>query len=123
MSTTRVLSVGQCAFDGGNIARLLRDRCAVEAVAVESAAEAATALKGGPFAFVLVNRVFDADGGSGLDLVRAIKADPATAAVPVLLVSNFPEAQAEAVAAGALPGFGKAALGDPATVERLKGLL
>ncbi len=122
MSTPRVLSVGQCAFDGGNIARLLRETCAVEPVAVATAAEASAALKAGGFAFVLVNRVFDTDGGSGLDLIRDIKADPATASVPVMLVSNFPEAQAEAQAAGALPGFGKASLGDPATAARLKAL-
>ena len=35
-------------------------------------------------------------------------------------ISNYPEAQAEAVAAGALPGFGKAELHDPRTAELLR---
>jgi hypothetical protein len=41
----------------------------------------------------------------------------------VLLISNFPEAQAAAVEAGALPGFGKAEMNSPAAQERLLGAL
>jgi hypothetical protein len=40
-----------------------------------------------------------------------------------MLVSNFPEAQAQAEALGALPGFGKAALGDPALADRFAMIL
>jgi len=40
--------------------------------------------------------------------------------VPVMLVSNFADAQAQAVESGALPGFGKAALNAPETLARLK---
>ena len=47
-------------------------------------------LRAGEFDLVLVNRVLDADGSSGLDLIRAIKADPDLANVPVMLVSNSP---------------------------------
>jgi hypothetical protein len=38
-----------------------------------------------------------------------------------MLVSNHEDAQREAVQAGALPGFGKASLGQPAMIARLKG--
>jgi two-component system chemotaxis response regulator CheY len=123
MHPPRVLSVGQCAFDHGNISALLREKCGAEAVAVATARDAATALARGGYALVLVNRVFDADGASGLDFIRGLKANPQTAAVPVMLVSNYPESQAEAVAAGALPGFGKSALGSQETAEALKRLL
>jgi hypothetical protein len=37
-----------------------------------------------------------------------------------MLVSNFPEAQAAALAAGALPGFGKKALGSATTPPLLR---
>ena len=43
--------------------------------------------------------------------------------VPVMLVSNYEDAQREAVAKGALPGFGKAALGQPHTLARLRAVL
>jgi CheY-like chemotaxis protein len=62
---------------------------------------------------VLVNRVLDADGSSGLELIRALKAEEQLRDVPVLLVSNYEDAQAQAVQAGAVPGFGKAELGQP----------
>ncbi|NNF41513.1 MAG: hypothetical protein HKN62_00415 [Phycisphaerales bacterium] len=55
---------------------------------------------------LLVNRVLDGRFGtdSGIELIRElVAASPATA----ILISNFEEAQAEAVAAGAFEGFGK----------------
>ena len=41
----------------------------------------------------------------------------------MMLVSNYEDAQNEAVAAGALPGFGKASLGQPHMLARLRPLL
>jgi CheY-like chemotaxis protein len=89
-------------------------------LAADTADETMSMLHNGPFDLVLVNRVFDADGGSGFDLVKAIKADPATSKLPVMLVSNHADAQQRAVSAGAEPGFGKAQLGDPAVAEALR---
>ncbi len=40
-----------------------------------------------------------------------------------VFVSNFPEAQQEAVEAGAEPGFGKAQFEDPEVVRRLASIL
>jgi two-component system chemotaxis response regulator CheY len=107
----RVLSVGQCGYDHGSIARGLRDGFGAETVAAGSRAEAIEALKGGGYDLVLVNRVFDRDGTRGVDLVRALKADPALSSVPVMLVSNHASAQGEAVRLGAVEGFGKADVG------------
>ncbi len=39
----------------------------------------------------------------------------------MMLVSNYPEAQAAAIAAGALPGFGKREIGTPRVKEILRG--
>ncbi len=85
--------------------------------------DALEALRSEPFDLVLVNRIIDGDGSSGLDLIRAIKADPELAEVPVMLVSNYGDAQADAVAIGALRGFGKVELRDPATRDRLAEVL
>lgn len=113
MGTRRALSVGQCDFDHGNITRELRERYGCEVVRAHTASDALKALQSGAFDLVMVNRVFDSDGGSGLALVEQVRG------VPVMLVSNFEEAQAQAVAAGAVPGFGKAALSAPETHEKL----
>ena len=110
MNAPRVLSVGQCRPDHSRIGRFLRDTFGAEAEGVDTADEALEALKAGAFGLVLVNRLLDLDHSDGLDVIRAIKADPALASVPTMLVSNYPEAQAEAGRLGALPGFGKADL-------------
>jgi len=65
----------------------------------------------------------DFDHSDGLEIVRRLKADPQWAAVPVMLVSNYPEYQQQAIAAGAEPGFGKAELTSPATLEKLAKFL
>jgi CheY-like chemotaxis protein len=121
MATKRVLSVGQCAMDHGNISRMLTGHFQAEVVPADTAEEALDLVRGGGFDLVLVNRVFDSNGGSGLDLIRRLKAGGQ--APPVMLVSNYEDAQKEAVAAGALPGFGKGALGTPATLGRLRAAL
>jgi two-component system chemotaxis response regulator CheY len=119
MANKRVLSVGQCGADHGSIAWTLQRAFGAEVVPAETAASARALLQCGGFDLVLVNRVFDADGDGGLAFVRDIKADAALAALPVMLVSNYADAQDEAVRAGALPGFGKAALGAPEILERV----
>lgn len=110
MDKPRILSVGQCSFDHRSIARHLGEAYGAEVTAADTKGQALTSLRAGEFDLVLVNRVLDGDGSSGLDLIRAIKADPGVAGMPVMLVSNYEDAQAEAQDAGALPGFGKADL-------------
>ena len=58
-----------------------------------------------------------------VDLIRRVKADAALRDVPVMLVSNYADAQAAAVQAGALPGFGKADLGRAEMFERVRPFL
>jgi len=122
MAAKHVLSVGQCGFDGPVIAGLLRDQFGADIVNADSAAEALDRLQRGHFDLALVNRQFDR-GGSGLDLIARLKSDPALGHVPVMLVSNYPDAQQRAVELGALPGFGKDALDEPETTARLEAAL
>src|SRR5262245_28893685 len=123
MATKRVLSVGQCGADHGSISAAVRKHFDADVVSVDTASDALDLARSEPFDLVLVNRVFDADGGSGIGLIKQLRADDAFRQVPVLLVSNYDNAQREAVAAGAAPGFGKAALGQPSMVSRLKSFL
>ena len=110
MDKPRILSVGQCSFDHASIVRHLGQVYGAEVAGADSKGQALTTLRAGQFDLVLVNRVLDADGTSGLDVIRAIKADPELAGTPVMLVSNYQDAQSEAQSLGALPGFGKADL-------------
>jgi hypothetical protein len=77
------------------------------------------------FDLVLVNRVLDVNGSSGLDLIRTLKTNPRPelAATPVMLISDFPEVQLAACELGAAPGFGKSKLYAPETFQRLRALL
>jgi CheY-like chemotaxis protein len=52
-----------------------------------------------------------------------MKADPELSAVPVMLITNYAEYQQQAVAAGALAGFGKKELYNEETQEKLATLL
>jgi two-component system chemotaxis response regulator CheY len=110
MNRPRVLSVGQCGFDHGKITRHLAETFGADVLGADSFDEAIEALRSGPFDLVLVNRISDLDGARGVDLIRRIKADPALASLPVMLVSDYASAQSEATSLGALPGFGKTAL-------------
>jgi CheY-like chemotaxis protein len=111
MEPKRILSVGQCGADHYSISTFLQSHFdGVEVEPMHTTKQAIAALKARPFNLVLVNRRFDWDGGPGLDLIRAMKADGELASVPVMLVSNHADAQKEAMAAGAIRGFGKANL-------------
>ena len=69
---------------------------------------------------LLVNRVLDGrfDTRSGIELIETLAAadDPPVA----ILISNHADAQTQAVAAGARPGFGKSDLYAGATAEILR---
>ena len=119
----RVLDVGQCGYDHGSITRYLQTKYSAEVMAADSEGEALVSLRTGSFDLVLVNRLFDGDGTLGLDLIRSIKGDPELAKLPVMLVSNYAEAQAEAKELGALPGFGKGDLGLGRSVAALEDVL
>ena len=119
----RVLSVGQCGPDHSSISRFLSERFDVEIDTADLAAEALDKLRESHFDLVLINRKLDGDGSDGLEILTQIKADPDLKDVPVMLVSNFSEAQQSAVAAGAEYGFGKAELSAPEAAARVARIL
>lgn len=119
----RVLDVGQCGPDHYAIRRLLESRFGAEVVQAHGPDDALAHLSREQFDLVLVNRKLDADDSDGLPIVQAIKADPAIARVPVMLVSNHEDAQAAAIAAGAVEGFGKAQLGRAEAEKKLRAVL
>ncbi len=72
---------------------------------------------------VTINRKLDHDYSDGLEVAKAIKADPEISSVAVMLVTNFDEHQEAAVAVGCVRGFGKLSLNTPATHEALEVFL
>ena len=111
----KILDVGQCGFDGPRLARLWREVLSAEVDSVDTGDDALARLSSRAYNLVLVNRVLAADGSSGLDVIeRLLTTGQKT---PVMLVSDLPDAQDLAVALGAVRGFGKAHLGDQATLQ------
>lgn len=119
----RVLDVGQCVPDHATIRSYLTRNFDCEVVQTHGADDTLAQLRGGQFDLVLVNRKLDADYSDGIEIIRQIKADDAIASVPVMVVTNYPEHQDAAVAAGAARGFGKLEYDKPETRERLATFL
>jgi two-component system chemotaxis response regulator CheY len=94
-----------------------------EVVQTHGADDTLQQLKGARYDLVLINRKLDADYSDGVEIIRQIKADPSIAGVPVMLVTNFPEHQEAAIAAGAIRGFGKKEYDKPETREKLAAVL
>jgi hypothetical protein len=125
----RVILVGHCGSDGRALERMVLATLPGVRVSFADDEEALNDLVDDA-SLLLVNRVLDGDfkDNAGVALIARLRerhlpgagAGAGAGAGPrMMLISNYPDAQTAAVAAGALPGFGKsemAALG----VERLR---
>lgn len=114
----RVLDVGNCAADHAAIRSWVERTFDATVSRAHGLQDVLAALRAEHFDLVLVNRLLD-QGGEGIQVISRIKADPALAAVPVMLISNYAECQQAAVEAGAEYGFGKAELQSAQTREKL----
>ena len=72
---------------------------------------------------ILFNRILDYgfDETEGVNVIRKLAGGRTKARM--MMVSNFPETQAAALQAGALPGFGKRELGTPKVARLLQDAL
>jgi ActR/RegA family two-component response regulator len=111
----RILDIGQCGFDGPRMAALWHKAIGATVDRCDSGADALKWAAKNHYDIILVNRILAADDSSGLDVIAALI--DAGISTPVMLVSDLPDAQDAAVKLGAVRGFGKAALGDPATID------
>lgn len=114
---TKILSVGNCAADNYSLSRMLSDSFQADVIEASDRVSALESTNTGSIDLILVNRILDATGENGVDLVPEILGvDPKA---KVMLVSNFDDAQQKAVDHGALPGFGKSKLSSPETIEKI----
>jgi two-component system, chemotaxis family, chemotaxis protein CheY len=103
----KVALVGHCGPDSGYLRMAISSvQRGIQVSSVEDEQGLQNALKEG-VDLLLVNRQLDwgFDEQEGIAVIRRVRARHPN--VKMMLVSNYPEAQQAAVAAGALPGFGK----------------
>ena len=118
-----VTLVGHCGPDSSFLRMAVSSAAPGAAVRMaDTDAELDAALEGGSD-LLLFNRVLevgfeDSDGVAALR--RAKERRPGQA---VMMVSNYPETQRDAEAAGALPGFGKREIGSDRAKQRLADAL
>ena len=119
----RVALIGHCGPDSSYL-RMAISRAApgVQVVFVDEARVLEREIEEG-LDLLLFNRVLDwgFDSTEGVEVIRKLRADHPD--LKIMLVSNYPEAQAAAVAAGALPGFGKRDIGSPRVTQLLRDAL
>ncbi|MEN0110960.1 MAG: response regulator [Planctomycetota bacterium] len=119
----RVLDVGNCDPDHAAITAFFTQHFDAEVGRAKLPADTMEQLRAGDWDLVVINRKLDEDYSDGLEIIKQIKADPATKDVPVMLITNYDEHQDAAIAEGALRGFGKLEYGKPETVQRVRAVL
>jgi CheY-like chemotaxis protein len=115
----RVLDIGNCVPDHRAIVQLITSHFDAQVIAADQWQDAIDQLREQTFDLVLVNRKLDIDYSDGIQVIHQMKADAELCAIPVMMITNFAEHQQQAIQAGAVEGFGKQSLRDPATREKL----
>jgi two-component system, chemotaxis family, chemotaxis protein CheY len=117
----KILLVGHCGPDNSYLRMVLKRAIdGVEIKAADDSAEFSKALQTEQFDLVLFNRElgYGFDPAQGVEAIRVLKVGQPN--LRTMLISNYPDAQKEAVAAGALPGFGKREMTSPRVAELLR---
>jgi len=123
MPLKTVLDVGNCGPDHSAISSMLRKHFDVDILRSDQLADTLAILNNQPVDLILINRKLDIDYSDGMDILHAIKKSDASRDIPVMLITNYAEYQQQAVAAGAILGFGKLELHAPDTLDRLRSVL
>lgn len=119
----RILDVGQCNPDYSAISQFLHAHFDVEIDRSDLLSDSLEKLRANSYDLVLINRKLDKDYSDGMRILETIKSDDHLKHIPVMIISNYADAQAAAVAAGAEPGFGKAELADLRSVEKVRAVI
>ena len=120
----RIVLVGHCGADVSYLTITIRRAIAdAQVTFADDNANLSKLLDKDGVDLLLFNRElsYGFSESQGVDVIRRIRT--ACPDLKMMLVSNFPQAHAEAVAAGALPGFGKRELGSPRVTQILREAL
>jgi DNA-binding NarL/FixJ family response regulator len=119
-----VLLVGHCGPDSSYLKMTVKKALGdVTILSADEASEFTRHLEKSDPDMILFNRElgYGFDPATGVETIRILhKSKPD---LKMILVSNYPDAQQAAQAAGALPGFGKRELGTPRVLELLRDAL
>jgi two-component system chemotaxis response regulator CheY len=116
-----VVLVGHCGADGAYLKMTVKKALGdVHVVTVDDAQDFTRALETAEPDLILFNRElgYGFDPSMGVSVIGALHRTHPN--LKMILVSNYQEAQRDAEAAGALPGFGKRELGTPRVLQVLR---
>jgi len=116
----RILLVGHCGPDSNYLRMAVRAALAqAEIVSAGDNAAMDRAIQQG-VDLILLNRElgYGFEPDTGVEMIRALKRSHPD--WRMMLVSNYPDAQAAALDAGAMPGFGKREIGSPRVISLLR---
>ena len=118
----RVILVGHCNVDGprlqSEIASCVDD---AEVLRINTDGDLRRVCAEGADLWLINREPVGFGRAGGVDLVRQVCGGRPDQ--KVMLVSDYPEAQSEAVAAGAMPGFGKSDMGSPKLADTVRQAL
>ena len=117
--TKTLLDCGNCGPDYNTIRKLVKSNFDAAVIQTHGAEDTLDVLRNRAIDLVIVNRKLDRDYTDGMEVIKAIKADPDVGHVPVMLITNYEEHQLAAIEAGCVRGFGKLAINESATREEI----
>ena len=120
---TKIALVGHCGIDGPRIQAQITQILDNADVAMANDPDALDAVVGKGVDLLLFNRElgFGFEDEQGVDVMAELRESHPD--LKMMLISDYPDAQAAAKEIGALPGFGKADLGTPKVEKALKNAL
>jgi len=118
-----LLDCGNCGPDFNAIRQMAKSVFGATVLQTHGAEDTLELLRQRQVDLVTVNRKLDRDYSDGMDVIKQIKSSPQLGSVPVMLVTNYEEHQDAAVEQGCVRGFGKLAINDPVTHQRLEPFL
>lgn len=119
-----VLLVGHCGPDNSYLRMTVKKALGdVSIISIDDSLELTRSLQVVEPALLLLNRElgYGFEPGTGVEMIATLRASNPN--LKMMLVSNYPEVQKAAEAAGALPGFGKRELGTPRVLQLLRDAL
>ena len=120
----KVLLVGHCGPDSSYLRMAVKSAAEDAAIVMaDDQKELRKALDAGEIDLILFNRElgYGFDERYGVDVIQYLR--PNYPSLKMMLVSNYADAQNAAVAAGAIPGFGKREIGSKRVLKLLQDAL
>ena len=119
----KVVLVGHCGPDSSFLRMAVSSAARGIAIAAADDEQELTQYIADGVDLLLLNRElgWGFDQTEGVEVIRSLRVKHPN--LRMMLVSNYPEAQSAAVAAGALPGFGKREIGTPRVTQLLRDAL